>query len=124
MVAWVFDADRTLPQVQQRLQGARLSAVANRQGFGALSAEEAQLLAQRGVDVEQAQRAFAVLGGELGRALPGEAGFDFTRQEQLAAVAGDAGALDEQERIRRRRQGEFEAGGSFAGGVAGIGSAE
>ncbi|MCP4225229.1 MAG: hypothetical protein GY773_17970, partial [Actinomycetia bacterium] len=124
LIGWALNRDSTLPSIQSRLEGARVSAAAFRGGYGSLTADEAEMLVQRGVDVDQAQRAFTILGGELGAALPGEANLGFDRTSQLAAVADEGPALSALERVRRRRQAVFEEGGGFAGGTAGIGSAQ
>lgn len=104
----------SLPEIESRLRTASIALEANRSGFG-LNADEAGNLAARGLTGDQAEAGF----GELARnrqvvnGLPGEEG-GLSRQQQLAAVAGDAAALEAVEVQRRRRRAAFEGGGSFA----------
>lgn len=126
MIAFALDQDATLPIVQTRLEAARIAGAADQQGFGQLTAQEAELLSRQGLDPDQALQSFALLANstELFGTLPGQAGEGFTREDQLALAAGDATVAQRLDTERQRRLGVFDEGGGFAGGVAGIGTAQ
>jgi hypothetical protein len=128
LTAFFLDPDRAeVPILRKQLQAAEIGGAARRADFGALSTTEAERLAAVGVTSQEAQAGFGQLAGsrELFGVLPGEAGTDITREEQLGATfEGSAGAQERIRRRQRRRQAAFEAGGGFAagqGGVSGLG---
>lgn len=128
MLAYFIDPDRTQAQINTQWQAAQRSAAAQRSGFGALSAGEAEGLVELGVSNEQAQQGFGALveNRELFGSLDsGES--EIGREDQIgAAFGGNANAKRRIEERRRRRQAVFEGGGGFAkseGGMGGVGSA-
>lgn len=123
LVAHFLDPDRAAPEIQRQFRSAQVAAEAARQQFGQLTAEEAQALADQGVDGEAAARAFGALGQsrEITGALAGEAPTGaMSRADQLAAVGGDAAAQAEIERRRRQRQAAFGGGGGFTTSQEGL----
>ena len=107
-----------LPVLQQRIQAAQVAGEASAQGFGDLTAEEAEDLVSRGVDEGAAREAFNVLSRseQLTRS--------FSRSQLLSIAAGEQPALEALEESRDAALSVFDQGGSFASGVAGLGRAQ
>jgi hypothetical protein len=120
-LSYVINPERGIAAVKQQISSARLSATASRTGFGELERGEAEILAARGVNDQQARAGFSELARsrELLDALPGEQD-SVGRDEQMAAVfEGDASALQKIERRRGQRVGEFQGGGRAAASRSG-----
>lgn len=120
-----LDPDRTQAKIEQMWRAGTIGASAQIAGFGGLSAGEAEMLAGR-VGAEQAQQAFGglVAQRDLMAQQVGEADA-VSRDQQIAAVSGDARAQEFIQRRLRRRQAQFEGAGGFAAsraGVVGLGS--
>lgn len=109
------------PEIQRRLQAAAIALESGRSGF-TLNRTEAEQLAARGVDADQAGAAFAELnrvGGAFGGG-PGDDRDPIARDMQLAAAGGDSEAVRQIQRATQRRAAEFGRGGSFASGQDGF----
>lgn len=129
MVAWVIDPNLAVPAIARRFQAARTASASIRSGFGGLSREEAERFADLGISPEQAEQGFGTLvqSRELLSSLPGERGENIGREQQLAAITGDATAQQAIERQRSRRVAQFRGGGGFATdkeGFSGLGVAD
>lgn len=128
VAAFFLDPGRAEPIIQQQFQSAQIAGAALQQGFGQLTADQAQALAVKGLTFEQAQASFGMLGvlsGALGAGLgSGEAAVG--TDVQLAAVGGDAAAAAKIGARTAARAGANLAGGSYATGkegISGLGSA-
>jgi hypothetical protein len=117
LIAYFTDADLAMPLLERQATSAIVAGAASRQGFGTLSREEAEGLAGAGVDPNQADRAFGVLGqaGQITGAIAGDVDPGMDRRAQLALVGGSAVEQAEFERRRRRRTAVNEEGGGYAG---------
>jgi hypothetical protein len=120
------DPTTALDVLERRWRASALGGEAARQGYGAITATEAERLDSLGLDKDAAAEGFGTLArsGELFTPLDaGEGGVD--RATQLAALGGDTAAQEEIEKVRRRRLAQGSGGGSFAGsdrGLGGVGS--
>lgn len=128
IAAWAFDAKKALPAIQKATRAASVAGAAQRAKFGQLTATEAERLVSLGVDEGQADGSFGQLArsGEVLNPLTGQRGRAITREEQLAAVGGDAQALDRLSREAAQRTSGFRGGGGFSEsreGISGFGSA-
>lgn len=122
LAAMWADPETAMSVLERRWRATALGGEALSQGFGPLTAAEAEGLAGRGVDAQAGREGFGVLAEsrELFGALDsGETGIG--RETQLGAISGDAQSQQEIEARRRRRQAGFSGGGSFASGGDGIG---
>jgi hypothetical protein len=121
LAAYFIDPTRAQDIVLRQSEAAQIAAQAQTQARISLSAQEAETLARQGVTAEQAQQQFGVLAQtqELFQATrQGEE--EITREQQLAAVGGNAAAAQRIATRQRRRRAEFEAGGSLAESQQGI----
>lgn len=129
LTAFWLDPDKALPALEQKFEAAKASSTAIRTGFGALSIDEANRLAQLGISDEQLTGGFSTLAGssELVSALPGSGEEAIGRNDQLAAVfERNAQAIAKLNRRARSRTAVFEGGGSFTSsktGLSGVGAA-
>lgn len=115
IAAFFLDDQRTMDAVAQKASAAFIGYQARQQADIALTAQEAEALAQAGVE-QQAQAGFEAIQNlqELFRGAPGED--QITRQEQIGGVFGTSGAAAQRIRQRQaRRTAEFAGGGGFAG---------
>lgn len=106
----------------RRVQAAQIGAEARQQAGMGLDAQQAEQLAAQGVTRETARTGFSRIQAEQGLYQPQMAGEEAVSQaEQIGAALGtNAQAAQRIATRRRRRQAEFEAGGSFAAGQAGV----
>lgn len=115
IAAFFLDEQRTMDAVTQKASAAFIGYQARQQAQLQLTAQEAEALAQAGVEGQAAQGFEAIQNlQELFRGAPGED--QITREEQIGGVFGTNAAAAQ--RIRKRqaeRTARFEAGGSFAG---------
>lgn len=122
MTAFWLDPDKAQPLLERKYAAAQLAGAGSRTGFGSLDEDRATGLATLGVTEDQAQQGFGnlVQSRELFGAL--DRGEDqIGEDEQLGAVfGGNAAAQRRIENRRRRRQSQFESGGSFASGQTGV----
>ena len=129
LAALALNTDEALPALQRKFTAVRNERAAGRVGFGDLAREEAERLADLGINEQQAQEGFGALAAsrELFSALPGTREDTISRQEQMgAAFEGNQFARERIERRRRQRQAAFSGGGAFASdqqGFSGLGVA-
>jgi len=116
LAAYFLDPERATPILLNQARAAEAAAGAV-QGGGFLNRDEAELLAQEGITMQQARAGIAAIaeGQELFTPLTEEAG-GFNREEQLGAVfQTDPRAAQRLRKRARSRQATFEGGGGFAG---------
>jgi hypothetical protein len=126
-IAYALDPESAEPAIVRTFNAAQVAAQSQRQGFGALSRQEAEQLVGLGVDEAAAARGFGALerAGELRTNLEGEQGPTFSREDDLAYVAGGEPAAQKLERRARERRATFAEGGGFLAsndGLRGLGS--
>jgi hypothetical protein len=127
LAAFFLDETKALPLLQQRVATAEIGGASQMAGFGNLSVNEAESLAQRGVTQGQAQQQFGALASAQELFKPLDAGENaITRQEQLSTFDNNAAAQKRIQDRARRRTAQFEGGGGFASsreGYAGLSTA-
>lgn len=127
--AYFLDPTNALPKIQERLRSGEIAGGSVRSGFGLLTRQEAESLADLGITGDQAQAGFGDLTQkrELFGALPGEQASDIGRQQQIGAEFGsDANAQEAVTRRATLRRSQVNSGGTYgvgSGGVTGLGSA-
>src|SRR5882672_8751218 len=114
--------------LQQQAATAQLGGAATLSGYGNLSKSEAEGLQKEGVSNQQALSGFGQLnsGKQLLSALPGEAGGNISRDQQMAFVEGSGQAQQALQAAADRRKAAFGGGGGFAStqqGATGLGEA-
>lgn len=125
VLAYAIDPTKALPILQKQFLAAQESAAAVRSGFGGLSKDEAEQVANWGIDPQQAAGKFTQLGmdRQLFQPLPGEA--DYAGINRTTAIAGylggNADAIQQVERERAARVGAFAGGGQYAMSSKGVG---
>lgn len=115
-----LDPDRTAVKIEQMWTAGQIGAQAQMAGFGDLTAGEAEMVGSR-VSVQEAQAAFGGLLAQkdlMGQQVDEQAGV--SRDQQLAAVSGDARAQDYIRRRQAKRRAAFEGSGGFAAGQSGV----
>lgn len=129
LTSYFLDPDVAQPVLEKELAAANIGGASNRSGYGMLTQQEAERLADLHADQGNTDQAFGQLAkqSELFSGIAANEG-DISRETQLGAqFGGDAAA---QEAIRRRvaqRVSQFQAGGTYAadkGGVTGLGTAD
>lgn len=124
--AYFLDPDRALPTIEKQFIAAQEAGAASRAGYGALSMQDAERLANLGITPDVAQRGFGTLATltPLFANLPGEAGTAPTAEQGLQAVfEGNAQAQQVITDQASKRKAVFAGGGAFsqtAGGLTGI----
>lgn len=131
LAAYFLDPSKALDAIGKRLTGqdlirrvqaAQIGAEARQQTGMGLNAQQAEQLAAQGVTREAARKGFGAIQAEQGLYAPQMAGEQaVSQQEQIGAAFGTS--AEAQQRIatrRRRRQAEFEAGGSLTVGQTGV----
>jgi len=113
-----------LPRLQQQYRMAEISGAAQRSGFGEITEWQAQRLQGAGLDRDAAVQGFANLNlaKELFSPLDDVESL-ITQDDQIALLMGESNVEQRLEARRRRRQAEFEGGGSFAAGQDQAGNA-
>lgn len=122
IAAYFLDPEKATPILTRQARSAQIAAQARMQGAGALTAREAELLAQSGVTETEAQTGFAKISQQA-QLLQGTAAEQdvITREEQMAAQFGMNEAAKQRIETRaRRRQAEFAGGGTIVGGTQGV----
>lgn len=122
LTAFWLDPGKAQPLLERKYAAAQLAGAGTRTGFGRLGEKKATDLANLGITAGEAEQGFGQLvqSKELFQSLDrGENVID--QDEQISArFEGNAAAQRRIENRRRRRQGMFEAGGSFAAGQQGL----
>lgn len=127
--AYFLDPTNSLPKIQQRLRSGEIAGGSSRSGYGLLTREEAESLADLGISGQQAQAGFGDLAQkqELFGALPGENVSTIGRSSQIAAEFGsNTAAQQEIEQRAASRKAQVNSGARYgigSGGVTGLGSA-
>jgi hypothetical protein len=122
-LAAVFaDPEQGWQVLQRKWRASRLAGEAGMQGWGDLTASEAERLDAAGLDSAAAREGFGALreSSELFRPLDGGEQA-VSRETQLGVLEGDQEATAVVERQRARRLAQFSGGGGFAGGSEGLG---
>lgn len=116
LIAYFLDPQKAEPIIKQNFISAQIGAQARQTGYGTLTQDEAQRLAQQGVDQQAAAKGFGELAASQELFNPLDQGeSQIGRDTQLgAAFGGDAAAQREVELRRSKRLGEFSEGGGFA----------
>ncbi len=121
LAAYFIDPERMRPtfdryEAERQARAAQIAAAGTQQAGMTIGVQQAEQLARAGVSGEQAQQGFQALGEQQGLIQGGMAGEQaFTQEEAIGATFGtNAEARRAINERRRRRQAEFEAGGSFA----------
>jgi hypothetical protein len=116
-----LDPNKTLDQVQRRLEAAAVANEAGKANYR-LTADEATDLARQGLTGEQARQGFTSLAtqSQVVNALGAEAD-PVSRQQELAALTGDQTAIAAIETSRRNRVAANAESGGFATTKEGFG---
>lgn len=127
LIRYWLDPKKEAPVLQRRFAAASIAEQADRTGFQAITAEQAEGLVQRGMSVDQATEAFDTLvrSRELFEATDASEE-DINVVDQLSILTGDTKLTEEVERRAEKRRARFEEGGEFATGrtgIAGLGTA-
>lgn len=117
LMSFYLDTDATEAMLQKRYTAARIGTEAARQEFG-INALEAENLAQRGVSIDEANVGFATAARES-TFMQGR-GETATREEILGSAFGNEEASQKVRRIAASRAGQFQQGGAFVTGQAGV----
>lgn len=131
LAAYFLDPQKALDAIGKRLTGqdlirrvqaAQIGAEARQQAGMGLSAQQAEQLAAQGVTREQARKGFGTIQAEQGLYAPQMIGEQaVSQEEQIAAALGTSAAAKQRvETRRRRRQAEFEAGGTLGAAQTGV----
>lgn len=129
IMAWSIDSEKALPVLQRQKASVRLGAAARRAGYGGLTAQEGERLADLGISEDQAAEGYSELVRDRELFTPLNGGEDMiSREEQSKATfGGNRFAQERIEKRRARRQAEFASGGggftAERSGVVGLGSA-
>ncbi len=112
---FALDPERTLDQIERRLAAAEIANEASGANYR-LNAPEALDLARQGVTGQQARQGFGVLNQnrQVVDRIVGDQGDPVSRQQELAALAGDVEAQAAIERSSQRRVAAFQVGGQYA----------
>lgn len=130
ITAYLMDATRALPLIEQQFLTAEISAASRRSSYGTLTREEAEQLTNRGVTKEDADKGFEELVnlGELFDPNIGDDAESFGKEAQLNSAFGqDVATRNKVKRRGEERSAEFQGGGGYAAGrgsVAGLGRAD
>jgi len=129
--AYFLDPKRALPLIQQQFAAAQMGGAAINTGYGTITQQQAQLMAQLGTTQTQAETGFTDLAkkAQLMNALPGIDEQNITEAQQLGAEF--QGNAQDQQLISQRtsqREAVFEGNYHFAEtqnrGITGLGSVQ
>lgn len=125
LAAYFIDPERMRPtfdryEAERQARAAQIAAAGTTQAGMTVSQQQAEALARAGVSGEQAQQTFQALGDQQGLFQAQMQGEQAMTQEEIIGGAFETNAQARRaiNERRRRRQAEFEAGGSFATGQA------
>lgn len=122
IAAYFLDPERATPVLTRQARAAQIAAQSRLQNVGQLSTQQAEDLARMDVTEREARAGFASIAAQeqLTQPLLGEEGI-ITREEQISAqFAQNEAARQRIETRARRRQAEFQAGGTVVGGTQGV----
>ena len=124
LTAYFLDPDQALPLLERQYVASQIGAEAQIQEFN-FDVKQAERLTEAGITRESARQGITNAANQ--RAFQGGFG-DTVTQDQLidASLMGDSAAQKSIERVKKGRQGRFDAGGGYASnkdGVTGLGSA-
>ena len=120
LAAYFLDPDRALNIIQRQARAAVIASEARQAAGFDLGVSTAEELAREGITEQQARAGFGAITelGELFRTNIDEQALGeqaFGQEEQVGAIFGTSAAAQQRLRQRqRRRQAQFEAGGTFA----------
>lgn len=121
VTAYLLDPEKSVPLLQKQFAAAESAAAGQLSGYGTLTRDEAERIAQFGRSFADTQTGFNELANskELFAALPGETDV-INRNDQLdAAFGGNGNAQRRIEQKRRQREATFSESGQTGGfGVA------
>lgn len=125
LAAYFIDPERMRPtfdryEAERQARAAQIAAAGTTQAGMTVTQQQAEALARAGVSGEQAQQTFQALGDQQGLFQAQMQGEQAMTQEEIIGGAFETNAQARRaiNERRRRRQAEFEAGGSFATGQA------
>ena len=124
LTAYFLDPDQALPLLERQYTSSQIGAEAQMQQFD-FDVKQSERLTEYGLTRESARQGITNAANQ--RAFQGGFG-DTVTQDQLidASLMGDSAAQKSIERVKKGRQGRFDAGGGYASnkdGVTGLGSA-
>ena len=115
LAAFFIDPEKSKDIVIRQSQAAQIAAEAQNQAQMRLSAQEAEMLSQQGVDPAEARKAFAGIGASrelFDTTMAGEE--QITREEQISGALGTNAAATQRIATRqRKRKAAFEEGGGL-----------
>lgn len=128
LIAFFIDPARAWPIIQKQWTASQIAGAAQRTGFGALTAPQAEQIGAYGTTEQDAEEAFGRLVAMREIFQPQTpAELAINEAEQLGAMFGmDVAAQEKIARQQQRRIAEFEAGGGFTAtkeGFVGVGEA-
>lgn len=127
MTAYILDPDKALPAIEQQIRAAGTAGIAQIAGYGQLTRQQAEMVAQLTGSEAQARQGFADLANKrfLLQGFAGEEGI--TAEQALSAeFGGNADAAAALSRRQKARLASFTSGQFASGqkGVAGVGVAQ
>lgn len=122
ITAFWLDPDKAQPLLERKYAAAQLAGTGTRSGWGNLDETRASDLASQGVTAAQAEQGFGQLvnSRELFQSLDRTEDVIGEDEQLGAAFGGSVAAQRRIENRRRKRQGAFEGGGSFASSQSGL----
>ena len=124
LTAYFLDPDQALPLLSKQYSSAQIGAEAQIQQFN-FDVKQSERLTDLGVTRESARQGITIAAGEKSF----QDGFgDTVTQDQLIErnILGDSAAKKSIERVKKGRQGRFDAGGGYASSknnITGLGTA-
>lgn len=118
LTSYFLDPDRALPLVEKQYVAAQIAGEALTQGLSGPGRAQAERYVEQGVTVERARTAFGQVASTAGLGYgPGESIDEAGRTEAAFGSAPDA---LRQRRVQASRVGQYQGGGAFAAGEAGV----
>lgn len=127
LMRYWMNPKESLGRIQQQFRTGQIAGAALRTGYGSITQQQGELLANTGMNADQAQSSFSELVRmeELFDALSGNES-DISQAAQIQFLAGDATVGQQVEKRAGERKAEFGGGSGFASGEEGfaVGSAD
>ena len=124
LTAYFLDPDQALPLLERQYVASQIGAEAQIQQFN-FDVKQAERLTEYGITRESARQGITNAANQ--RAFQSGFGDTVTKDQLIdASLMGDSAAQKSIERVKKGRQGRFDAGGGYASnkdGVTGLGSA-